>query len=477
MVCSWPPDSINATGLEPTHRDMKLISNLKTIQRLGLPLAMAALLAACGGSDPDTQARGAVIDAQLVLRMSRAEIDAGTTASGRQALTGTAQCDVDIRYVLYRTRDPKGEPATATTAVMVPSGSGANCSGDRPVLLNAHGTVTEKAYNIADVRNNEAGALLMAMFAAQGYIVVSPNYLGYDKSSLPYHPYMMAEADAIDMIDGLRAAKAYLTMLGTGTRPSTQLLVTGYSEGGYIAMATHKIIERDYAGEFTVTASGPMSGPYNWVKTLDTAFGAGPVPAGSTIFLPLILTGYQHAYGDMYKTPADAYQAPFAATAETLFPSDVSVATLVSQGKLPAADPAGIKLFGQGGLLTESFRNAVLTGGPARDRIRQNSLLGWTPKRPMALCGGELDPTAHFFNAIDAQADFASRNVTVPAYNFEKRATLPAGPQADALYAGFQAQKAAAGASALALYHGPLLRPYCSAAIRDFFQQVLTSGT
>lgn len=328
---------------------------------------------------------------------------------------------------------------------MVPTGAGANCSGNRPVLLNAHGTTTARAYNIADVNNNEAGALLMAMFAAQGYIVVSPNYLGYDKSSLSWHPWSIAEANAVDMVDGLRAAKADLAALNGATKPSAKLLITGYSEGGYIAMATHKIIERDYADEFTVTASGPMSGAYNWVKTLDTTFGPGPVPVGGTIFLTLILTGYQKTYGDMYPSVADAFQAPFAATAETLFPSDVSVATLQTEGKLPANDPGGVKLFGAGGLLTDWMRQAVLNPSPTRKRIEQNAILGWTPKGRMVLCGGELDPTAFFFNATDAQADFASRNVTVPTYNFENRATLPAGAKGDALYNGFQAAKTAAG--------------------------------
>jgi len=448
-----------------------------TIGGLALSLVAAALLAACGGDDEDpAQARGAIVSSQLLQTMSKAAIDAYTTTSARQAVTGTAQCDVDIRYVQYMTRDPKGQPATATTAVMVPTGAGANCSGNRPVLLNAHGTTTDRAYNIADVNNNEAGALLMAMFAAQGYIVVSPNYLGYDKSSLSWHPWSIAEANAVDMVDGLRAAKAHLAALNGATRPSTKLLITGYSEGGYIAMATHKIIERDYAGEFTVTASGPMSGAYNWVKTLDTTFGAGPVPVGGTLFLTLILTGYQKTYGDMYPTAADAFQAPFAATAETLLPSDVSVATLQSQGKLPANDPNGVKLFGAGGLLTDWMRSAVLNPSPTRSRIQQNAILGWTPKGRMVLCGGELDPTAFFFNATDAQADFASRNVTVPTYNFEKRATLPTGAKGDALYAGFQAAKTAAGANAMALYHGLLLRPFCSAAVRDFFDQVLASG-
>ena len=32
---------------------------------------------------------------------------------------------------------------------------------------------------------------MAAVFAAQGYIVVAPNYAGYDGSTLDYHPYLM----------------------------------------------------------------------------------------------------------------------------------------------------------------------------------------------------------------------------------------------------------------------------------------------
>lgn len=439
-----------------------------------LSLLVTALLAACGGGGEDAPpARGTIVTAQLAAQVPKARIDAGTAASGAQALTGTALCDVDIRYVYYVTRDPVGQPATASAAIMVPSGEGANCSGERPVLLHAHGTTTSKSYNIADAVNNSEGALLMSMYAAQGFIVVAPNYLGYDRSSLSYHPYILAEANAVDMVDGLRAAKAHLAA-ASAVKPSSKLLVTGYSEGGYVAMATHKIIERDYASEFSVTASGPMSGPYNWVKTVDVAYGAGPVAAGAVVFTPLILTGYQKTYGDIYANVNEVYQSPYAATAETLFPTDTAVSDLMAQGKLPA-DPTLTKIWGTGGLLTDAFRAAYASSN-LRKRVQDNTLLGWTPKRPMALCGGAQDPTIFFFNATDAQADFASRGVQVPAFNLESRSTLPSGALGDALYGGFQARKAAAGANATAQYHGSLVPPFCAALMRGFFQQTLASG-
>ena len=57
-------------------------------------------------------------------------------------------------------------------------------TGPRPIVLDAHGTSTEKAANIADFADSIEGSTIAAVFAAQGFIVVAPNYAGYDISSL-----------------------------------------------------------------------------------------------------------------------------------------------------------------------------------------------------------------------------------------------------------------------------------------------------
>jgi pimeloyl-ACP methyl ester carboxylesterase len=436
----------------------------------------AVLLVACGGTDDTVTPapRGAIVSAQLAGQVTRAQVDAGTAASGLQPLSGLAQCDVDIRYVLYITRGPKGEEVTASTGVLVPGGTGANCTGQRPVVLYAHGTATDKSRNMADVRNQAEASLQMAMYAAQGFIVVAPNYLGYDRSTLPYHPYLNAEAQAVDMIDGLRAAKTHLAEQ-SAVKASAKLLLAGYSQGGHVSMATQRAIERDNAGEFKVSANGAMSGPYNLVGQSDVVTGPGPINAGATLFVPLLFTSYQKAYGDLYTTPSDVYQAPYAEWAEGLLPSDVSVNDLLAQGKLPA-DPTFTKLYGTGGLLTDASRAGYATSN-YRKALQTNTLLGWTPKSAVALCGGAADPTVFFqVNTSAAQADFASRGLSVPAFDLENRATLPAGPTGDAIYGAFQARKAAAGANVQSQYHGTLVPPFCAALVRGFFQQVLAAG-
>jgi poly(3-hydroxybutyrate) depolymerase len=460
---------------------------------LAAAVAAATFLSACGGGGDDAPPSqdGQVLSAQLAGSIDQATFAASVNAKGLTPLAGAPKCGVDVRYVLYVTKDPLGQPATASAGVLVPNGTDPACTGNRPVVLYAHGTTFTHSKNMADLQNDSEAGLMAAMFVGQGFIVVAPNFLGYDKSSLTYHPYLNAESSALDMIDGLRAAKTHLNG-ASAVRPSDKLFVTGYSQGGHVAAATQKVMERDYSAEFTVTASGPMSGPHNLFKTVSvinsspTTCAGTPNPnctvnAGGTLFTPLLLTSWQKSYGNVYASPSDAYQAPFAATAETLFPTDTPISDLVAAGKLPA-DPTFTKLFGTGGLINESYRAAFFSdpnNGFAAAAKKNTLVGGWTPKRPMALCGGAQDPTVFFFNTTDLQADLNSRlpaQLAVPAFNMEDRASLPAGPVGDQLYGGFQQQKAAAGANATALYHGTLVPPFCTALVRGFFQQVLAAG-
>jgi Prolyl oligopeptidase family len=305
---------------------------------------IAALLSGCG-SDSATattatsNARGTLIqDPPLrIASLSAADFaqQLGATATGQQllALAGKPACGVDVYYFQYWTAGAIGEPATASGALMVPTGA-APCSGPRPIVLYAHSITADKTLNIADVINpaQTEGALVAAVFAAQGYIVVAPNYAGYDSSTLPYHPFLNASQQSNEMMDALAAARAALPHSFTPeTTDGGKLFVTGYSEGGYVAMATVRAMA---AGSGTVTASAPMSGPYA-LEAFGDAIFFGNVNIGSTVFTPLMTTSYQHAYGNIYRYTTDIYEAQYATNIGSLLPSATPIATLFQEGKLP----------------------------------------------------------------------------------------------------------------------------------------------
>jgi alpha/beta superfamily hydrolase len=257
---------------------------MRLIKRLSASFFAALLLAACGGSGGGsrnsdsgaaaTPARGTLLQnpLQLLSTVTAPSLLVELNAATNQLLlsvSGPPVCDILMYDIKYETVGGANEATTASAALLVPTGLGANCTGARPIVLYAHGTTTDRAYNMANVQNTET-LFLAAIFATKGYIVVAPNYAGYDTSTLPYHPYLIADQQSKDMIDALAAARTALPFASaTLTKDSGQLFITGYSQGGYVAMATHRAMQ---AAGMQVTAAAPMSGPYALAAFVDAVF-------------------------------------------------------------------------------------------------------------------------------------------------------------------------------------------------------------
>lgn len=479
----------------------------------GIVTITAALLAAACSSDHN---RGVleVNPPQQVASLTAAQFQGALSASangqGVLAVAGAPACGVNVHYLKYGTVGGAGEATNATGALMVPTGSSAACSGPRPVVLYAHGTTLDKRFNIASLTDstnagNGEAVLTAATFAAQGFIVVAPNYAGYDASTLGYHPYLNAEQQSSDMIDALTAARTALASLGVAD--SGKLFISGYSQGGHVAMATHRALQ---AAGRTVTASAPASGPYALLALVDAVY-FGNVNLGSTQFSPLLISSYQKSYGNIYSNAADFYAAPYATGVETLVPANASGGELIAAGKLPAyslfsstpptsPNPALQPLFnsitppttpaaqaplfalgfGSTPLITNATRLAYLldavanpdgavptatTGLPAtapastmRQALKKNDLRNWTPTRPVMLCGGGSDPVVFFpvdtgvmksyWSAPSPAAVASAALLTV--LDVDSAATGSADPYAavKAGFAQFKAQTAAASVAA-----------------------------
>ena len=453
---------------------------------LALVGAVAALLSACGGgSDDDTPSRGALVGAPATgATLTTAQIDAQTTAQSPTLtqLLGAAKCDVSVSQMSYTTVGGRGESTTGSTAVMVPTGSAAGCSGARPVLLYGHGTNVDKNLSMAAVARTPEAALILAAFAAQGYIVVAPNYTGYGTSTLPYHPYLNADAQSSDMVDALRVARSQMASLSSTTSMGRALFTSGYSQGGHVAMATHRALQQTYAGEFTVTGSSPMSGPYALGRLLTQIWGAGEQNLGAALYLPLVLDSYQASYGNLYAAVADVYQPPYQTTIPGLLPSTSPAAAMA---QIPAgADGAYRTLFDKGDgspfIIKTSYRTQTsAAGNPLYAAATRNDLTSWTPTAPVQMCYGALDPTVPAYNATDAETAYKGRGATaVTRIDLEDASTTPAGVH-DA-FAAAKAQVVAAnggGAQGAAVlygsYHGTVVPPFCMALARGFFDTLV----
>ena len=497
----------------------------------GLLLVVGSLtLSACGGHDDDNDMaapapampppRGSLIEAPVRTASLTADAIAAalTSADGAQYLLDLVvppKCGIDVYQVRYNTVDPAGAATTASAAMMIPTGSDATCQGPRPVVLYAHGTAAQKTLNLADISNedNLEGLLAATMFTTQGYVLIAPNYTGYDISTLTYNPYLNADQESKDMVDALTAARSALPAPVTD---SGKLFVTGYSQGGHVAMATHKLLQETGAA---ITASAPMSGPYAVAAFADAVF-FGEVTRTTPLFLVFTSTGYQKAYGDVYTSPTDLFEARYATGIETLLPSAVPRTQLFAEGKLPrdqlfdstppdpafapftpATTPANLaSVFAQGfgpdHLVANAFRLSylqdaqanpdgsfptVLDNRPAanpanglRRAFKRNDLRVWVPTAPVFLCGGADDPTVLFMNTQLIQAYWSANGVTAPVTVLDLESPITSSDPDAARKAAFAVAKEAieadgGDAAVQESYHSTLVPPFCLSAVKSFF--------
>lgn len=366
--------------------------------------------------------------ANITASPTAAAIFAGINASVVGA-GGTGElCDVTINRMSYDTVGGQGEAATSSGVMMIPRGDSELCSGARPVVLYAHGTNSDSNYDLSqfalDPTNpatNEA-VLLLASYASQGYVVVAPNYAGYSDSNLGYHPYLDEVQQSTEMMDALEHAREFAGVLGTEL--SSDLFVSGLSQGGYVAMATHKALEAK--GE-TVTASMPISGPYSPLGFIDTVF-AGFVNGASTTFAPLYLTALDRVH-DIFDEPSEVYAEQYADFADNALPrpggfDEAGLPDFQLFSGLPPAGANGINAlgFGEDHLLADSFRTSYLIDAETnpeepesqvRALLKESDMRDWQPAAPLLMCGAGNDPVVYHALNSDKMADFWSDLVAV----------------------------------------------------------------
>jgi predicted esterase len=507
---------------------------MNTALRLLWIAECSLLLAACGGGHDDkmpepAQAmpppRGSLLQsppartASLTPDTIAAALTNQPGADLLLDLIVAPKCGIDIHQLQYNTVDPAGSATTASGAMMIPTGSDPACQGPRPIVLYAHGTAAQRSLNLANITSGDNLEALLAatVFTTQGYILVAPNYTGYDTSMLSYNPYLNADQEAKDMIDALTAARSALpTSFAPTVTDSGKLFVTGYSQGGHVAMATHKMLQETGA---SIAASAPMSGPYAVAAFSDAVF-YGEVTRTTPLFMAFTATGYQKAYGDVYSSPTDIFEARYATGIESLLPSSVFRTQLFAQGTLPrdqlfdstppdpsfapftpATTPANLAPvfaagFGPDHLVTNAFRLAYLQDAQAnpdgafpnlldnrpaanpanglRRAFKRNDLRTWVPTAPVFLCGGADDPTVLFMNTQLIQSYWTANGVTAPVTVLDLESPITSGDPNAARKLGFAAAKAATAndggdAAVIESYHSTLVPPFCLSAVKSFF--------
>lgn len=236
------------------------------------PVLLAAALVACGGGDddpatpeqpPENLAPGALLSGSMVNTITSAQITQAFKDPESYIQGGIVpRYSVSSYRLNYVTTDKNGAKVTASGLVSVP----VKTAGARsPVLSYQHAST---------FRNNQAPSIKVEavepplVLASLGYIVVSPDYVGFGASYGVEHPYLTSSPSSRAVIDMLSAAQTWRRQAGVAD--NGQLFLAGYSEGGYATMAAHRAIHQQ-GGELKtqLQAAVPGAGPYDVQETLD----------------------------------------------------------------------------------------------------------------------------------------------------------------------------------------------------------------
>lgn len=294
-----------------------------------------------------------------------------------------ARYDVNLYKLVYRTLDPWGGMVHASGLMGLPAG----LPGSLPLVALAHGTETRKE----DVPSNPDYSLTpsaAAIFASSGgYGVVAPDFLGLGDSP-GLHPYLHAASEATCALDAMRAARAAVGFYGAAF--DQDLFLAGYSQGGHVTMALHRLIEARHAAEFPVTACAPMAGPYDLSgTTVPFVLNISTPGSAHVAYLPYTLLSMDLVY-DVWSDPAGVFVSPYDVTVFELFDGAHDAVQIgMSLPPIPR------------NVLVPAYLSAVLSdeNHPLNRAIRDNDLCDWAPIAPLRMYHGSNDSVVPFANA------------------------------------------------------------------------------
>ena len=314
-----------------------------------------------------------------------------TSASSLNIIPGiTPTYDVDYYKVVYNTTNTAGLPTIASGGFAIPN----NASCDSFALgLYCHGTTLNK--DDVPSRNNYE-SIVGKLFGSKGFIMCCPDYLGMGDSP-GLHPYVHGGSEAIASLDMLRAVREYVSD-SMGISDNGEIFITGYSQGGHAAMATHKYVEDNgLLSEFNIVASAPSSGPYDMSGSQSELLLSND-PYTNPGYIVYLLASYQLVYGNLYTTYADILKFPYDTIVPPYFDGNNYS---YSMGDLNPLLPMQLEDLIEDTVL-QNFNADTMH--PLWVALRDNDNYNWIPQRPVRMYYCTLDEQVHYTNAIEADA-------------------------------------------------------------------------
>ncbi|OMI27144.1 hypothetical protein BTA31_11540 [Bacillus haynesii] len=350
--------------------------------------------------------RGALVSYEKVNDLTTKEIN---ELNPEKNIGQLLDYDVSLYSITYESVQ-NGKPVVLSGLVTIPKGK------EKPSLLQYHhGTMLpipmpggEGSNDVPSLFNGQAAQpdadfgetrMMILTFASEGYVVSAPDYAGYNVSKDLDHPYNIPNELANYSVDMIRATKELTTILEVKT--DSKLFLTGWSEGGGAAVATHKDIEQKYSKEFNLIATSALAGPYdmpsmlqsNTLELEDDDLGENAGIYSWTLYSLLKFSNINIPLDKIYK-----YEV---------------------QNSLDALNPPSSKVSE---FINLPFLQESIMSGDNEELlnvIEQLSLIdGWIPKAKIMLHSGKNDDIVPHYNTLNAYNNFKKEGADVTLYEY-----------------------------------------------------------
>jgi len=327
------------------------------------------VLVGCGGGKDFNSSNESLVGGKEIANYSAKEVT--NYAKEKGYISSTKELYGFKAYKIpYTTTDGKGNIVHASGVMVVPTIDDASSelkdkynklqSSGFAFVLDCHGTIfaNKEAPSelIAQSKNPEGTGLLFSSLG--GFITLQPDYIGFGDSKEHYHPYLLEKPSANSVKDFLQASIEFAQNNGIKLKPKQDTYLTGYSEGGYVALVALEALEDDF---YNIKIAAPMDGPYILEPFGDAIMGMDSIDAPS--FVANFLYSYAKYYGKSIKS---IIQKPYADNLNELLSGKYT------REQIDAILPS--KLNGSNGLIKDSFIKSYSTSW-LRVKLLKNSAI------------------------------------------------------------------------------------------------------
>ncbi len=289
---------------------------------------------------------------------------------------------IDLYKVSYPSQDDNARPVILSGLVVLPRGG-----APKGLVIYNHGTTADP--NVSPSRYTggakpaEVESVILA-FASGGYAVAMPDYLGLGdhKGAHPYPLGNINSRSAIDLIEPARTL-AERQNVNVGSR----LFVTGYSEGGAVAMWTVRNLGQKSGAIYDVFAAAAMEGPYDLSgSTRDWLLDEPTDQEGFVIRLYLMSYMVYYFHKNRGVKLTDYFKPLMALAVSQAYGANRSDEDIVK--RLAVTAVLMLSKNSIDNVITKRFKNALQTldtSDPVISEMRKNDVYDWKPRTKMLL--------------------------------------------------------------------------------------------